>query len=491
MRSRLHLHKARMTKNRQNSQMKMKEAENQKIRRQNLKNKQFDRIRKANLRQNPQFKSAEAANQKIRRRNLADKEKEKLKIYQNFIQSRWRQDKFNRFTEKLANRRRMEVQRNNRSYRLKQRKVVRHLVCKLRKDKAYTDNERRLKIDSNYRQKLLYRLQHNRKLQQEQSGMMRKGIIANQIQSFDEIDKHDVLKTQRIYRNQLQEQLKSSSSIIRQKIDSIKLFISERSETPKYICLCCEGLFFHNSVVLTTEQEREDLAPNQSMFTTNHICTTCRKQYKSNRLPTLAVKNGLEYPVLPECLKESTEAEQRLCAPMVPFMNVTELTPYSLNSQLGIKGSVINIPVSVPEMVSVLPRSMNEMQTIQLKFKRRLAYKSNYMFETISPKHIRDCLAFLIQQPLYRENEITIDDEMMQHYNQNEDGINFIIDSNDENALVGAAKNSIAISSIDVSNAECGNESDDEPSSKSGSKSLNKPGLKLRNDQGVNRYQNT
>lgn len=69
MRSRLHLHKARMTKNRQNSQIKMKEDKNQKIRRQNLKNKQFDRIRKANLRQNPQFKSAEAANQKIRRRN--------------------------------------------------------------------------------------------------------------------------------------------------------------------------------------------------------------------------------------------------------------------------------------------------------------------------------------------------------------------------------------------------------------------------------------
>lgn len=122
---------------------------------------------------------------------------------------------------------------------------------------------------------------------------------------------NDVFRLRRSFEQQLREQAISNSPIICQKVRNIRQFIDERNETPRYICLCCGDLFFHNSVLIATQKEPEELAPNNSMFSTKYICSTCRKQSKSNILPKLAVKNGLEFPVLPQCLNKKLNKIRR------------------------------------------------------------------------------------------------------------------------------------------------------------------------------------
>lgn len=324
-------------------------------------------------------------------------------------------------------------------------------------------------------QKLKLRLQSKYSEKQRICNLLRRETIFNQIQKTDDSGEHDILILRRNVKQQLQERSLSKSLLIRQKVQNINHFLSERSETPKYICVCCEGLFFHYSVVLATQNELKELAPNNSMYTTKYICSTCRRQWKNkpNKLPTLAVKNGLEYPVIPECLKNLSQLEERFISPYVNFMQIQDLTPYALNSQLGIKGSVVNIPVNVPEMIDVLPRSFNDLMTILVEFKRRLEHTSNYMFATVRPKFVHEGLIYIIQKELYRSYNITIHHDLMNIYLQSKEEMDFIIDPSDKDVLENVTKKSLPDPTVD-SDSDL---SDDENS--------NEQGLNLRSKRRI------
>lgn len=84
--------------------------------------------------------------------------------------------------------------------------------------------------------------------------------------------------------------------------------------------------------------------------------------------------NGLLFPKVPDFVANLTCLEEHLVSRIVPFMQIRDLMPHALNPQLGIKGSVVNIPVNMS----------NNMQTIQLKFKRNLQHRSHYILFLIN-----------------------------------------------------------------------------------------------------------
>lgn len=69
--------------------------------------------------------------------------------------------------------------------------------------------------------------------------------------------------------------------------------------------------------------------------------STC---YKGN-VRKLATSNGLKFVDVPECLKVLSVLEERMVAPYINFMQLRPLKAYALNSQIGMKGSVVNIPM--------------------------------------------------------------------------------------------------------------------------------------------------
>lgn len=93
------------------------------------------------------------------------------------------------------------------------------------------------------------------------------------------------------------------------------------------------------------------------------------------------------------------------------------------------KGSIVNIPVDINEMVNVLPRNFDEMSTIQIKLKRHMEHKSDYMYETIRPAKICEALEYLQHTPLYKKNNINIDKKFFQKYQKNYNGeVDFIVE---------------------------------------------------------------
>ncbi len=92
---------------------------------------------------------------------------------------------------------------------------------------------------------------------------------------------------------------------------------------------------------------------------------------KAGERLTCAKANKMTFPEKSDVLKDLTPLEERLISPRIPFMQVRELPR---GGQLSIHGNVINVPADVNSTVSVLPRSVNESQTIPIKLKRRLGY---------------------------------------------------------------------------------------------------------------------
>lgn len=53
--------------------------------------------------------------------------------------------------------------------------------------------------------------------------------------------------------------------------------------------------------------------------------------------------------------------------------------------------------------VTTLPRRLEDSGTIPVKLKRRLRYKSLYLYENIRPNACLEAVQYLLQKPLFRE----------------------------------------------------------------------------------------
>ncbi|KAK9812967.1 hypothetical protein WJX72_006602 [[Myrmecia] bisecta] len=64
--------------------------------------------------------------------------------------------------------------------------------------------------------------------------------------------------------------------------------------------------------------------------------------------------------------------------------------------QLGCKGAVINVPADTARTQVVLPRLLDELDTVALKLKRQLKYKGHYMYESVRPRKVMEALKWLV-----------------------------------------------------------------------------------------------
>ena len=190
----------------------------------------------------------------------------------------------------------------------------------------------------------------------------------------------------------------------------IKNFHENIKDGPEYICTCCDQLWYKASVTKCNPNLYKMCSDNildvcvtgiKSINDTEWICSTCHSNLKDGRLPSCAKANKMTFPDKPEVLN-LTVLEERLISPRIPFMQIRELPS---GGQLSIHGNVINVPANVNSTVSVLPRPVNESQTIPIKLKRRLSYKHHYQFQNIRPSRVLDAAKFLVQTSELFQNE--------------------------------------------------------------------------------------
>ncbi len=192
---------------------------------------------------------------------------------------------------------------------------------------------------------------------------------------------------------------------------AIELFHKNISIGPEYICTCCDQLWYKSSVTQCNAALYEScsreilnlcLTGLKSIDNTEWICSTCHSNLKAGKLPTCAKASKMTFPEKPDVLKDLTPLEERLISPRIPFMQVRELPR---GGQLSIHGNVVNVPADVNSTVSVLPRPINESQTIPIKLKRRLGYKHHYQFQNVRPSKVLDAAQYLVRTSELFKNE--------------------------------------------------------------------------------------
>ena len=228
------------------------------------------------------------------------------------------------------------------------------------------------------------------------------------------------------------ETLEETSGCTRSSVSSvpkaIELFHQNISVGPEYICTCCDQLWYRSSVTKcnaslyqSCSREILDLCLTglKSIDNTEWICGTCHSNLKVGKLPTCAKANKMTFPKKPDVLKDLTPLEERLISPRIPFMQVRELPS---GGQLSIHGNVVNVPANVNSTVSVLPRPINESQTIPIKLKRRLGYKHHYQFQNVRPTKVLAAAQHLVHNSEIFKNEgIQVMDNYISNTVNNED----------------------------------------------------------------------
>jgi hypothetical protein len=82
------------------------------------------------------------------------------------------------------------------------------------------------------------------------------------------------------------------------------------------------------------------------------LCRSCKSSLDSNKIPNLAVCNGLELDDVPEEIARLNLMEQRLISTAHCFMTIVELP----KGQSGVRGMAITSPFDVGNVVESLPR---------------------------------------------------------------------------------------------------------------------------------------
>ena len=249
-----------------------------------------------------------------------------------------------------------------------------------------------------------------------------------------------------------------------------ELFHQNISVGPEYICTCCDQLWYRSSVSkcnptlyqsCTKEILDLRLTGLKSIDNTEWICGTCHSNLKGGKLPTCAKANKITFPEKPDVLKDLTPLEERLISPRIPFMQVRELPS---GGQLSIHGNVVNVRADVNSTVSVLPRPINESQTIPIKLKRRLGYKHHYQFQNIRPTKVLAAAQYLVHNSEIFKNEgiQIIDNYIISNTVNNEDEWSKFIseDINETSQNVSSVEN--IETEAETRNDSIDNDTDDE-----------------------------
>ena len=121
-------------------------------------------------------------------------------------------------------------------------------------------------------------------------------------------------------------------------------------------------------------------------------CSTSLQQSKP-KMPVQACANDLNLDPIPQDLTELSTIERRLISYRLPFLTLIAMGRY--RGHYKINGLPVNVPAKLDKIVEMLPRMPNELQLIPLKLKRKLEYKSYYMFDVIQKDSIIGALAWL------------------------------------------------------------------------------------------------
>ena len=181
---------------------------------------------------------------------------------------------------------------------------------------------------------------------------------------------------------------------------------------PVYICIVCHQTWFRHSVsnvdnlkLVKEEIKKQAYTDIKSFDDHQWICNTCKNNLLDDKIPTISVVNGFKYPDKPECLHLNV-LEERAVSPRTPFMVLNQLPS---GRQYQLRGSWVMVVCDIVPLVHSLPRFFNDHETMPLKMKRKMLYKTNYLIMNVRPRLIWKAELWLMQNgSLWKDQNIPI-----------------------------------------------------------------------------------
>lgn len=338
------------------------------------------------LRKDPNFRSREnkinlkTALSKTQTYKEIERETNKLRI------TIKRQDHNYKTKEKASNLQRIFMKRKNQLFTEEERKKNLQRIKKLREEILYTETERR---------KNLFRMKEIRKdkikqIKEKLENRERMRVLRKLSVDLNYITKEKISDKERkrlLRIDDFHRYNENYSNMIRKRIKSgikdneyfqnilIMNFIEKRKLGPEIVCVCCENLFFLKSVerfnitkirkkiILIKKNGINDFLNQIVNNSSEYVCKTCKKQITLGNLPKTASNAELRFSNVPKIVSNLTTLEERMVSPYIPFMQIKALQPYAINPQLSLKGSIVNLPVEINEMINVLPRTFDVYNT--------------------------------------------------------------------------------------------------------------------------------
>ena len=131
------------------------------------------------------------------------------------------------------------------------------------------------------------------------------------------------------------------------------------------------------------------------------------------------------------------------------FMLIHQLLP---GGQLSLCGSICHLPIEIGKIINTLPRTFDQYETISVKLKRRLCYKNTVFNENVRPHKIIAALQYLLKtSQLYKENNININPEWLEHFTQQNKSTSLNTEHQYENKQ---SENNIDSSDEEITNEE-------------------------------------
>jgi hypothetical protein len=124
----------------------------------------------------------------------------------------------------------------------------------------------------------------------------------------------------------------------------------------------------------------------------------------------------MAFPEVPDLVANLRPLEERLVSPRQIFMTMQELPR---GGQISIRGNVVNVPVDVAATIGQLPRNLEDSDTIAVKLKKRKRYKTAVFHQTVRPVVVARAAELLCETPLYRSENIKLDDEWLNILKEN------------------------------------------------------------------------
>jgi len=160
------------------------------------------------------------------------------------------------------------------------------------------------------------------------------------------------------------------------------------------------------------------------------LCNTCKGEIYKGLMPKLCTANKVGFPPKPDVLNLHP-LEETLIAPIIPFMTVRSLPVSGMtkHGQKLIVGNVVHVPNDIAKTVKQLPRSLDDMGTIAVSLKRKMAYKHAVFQENIRPESVVNALTYLVKESsMFGNIEISVRDWIQEVQNSNHPNKLFLAD---------------------------------------------------------------